>query len=147
MAKPKKGSWTPQETSLVDGLPKDAKLHGKLVNISKKLNRPYANVYQKWHSLHNKEKIFINPNVTAMSFKIEKDYDGSRTTVSDIEIKSMQLGLDVAIKSLEPGRGAVIIPTRLQKHAKSYLEKISPNSFTFHGIKDNAKCKRVMRRV
>ncbi len=146
MATLKTGSWTPQETAKVANLPKDAKLRKKLIQISNQLKRPYANVYQKWHSEFKKAQVIpTSSRVIAMNIKFEEDFDGSRTSVTKNEIKALETGLEPLISKMEPGRGAALIPVRMKRFALAFALKIEPNrEFRFHSIKDNQKFVRMM---
>jgi hypothetical protein len=153
MAKLKKGKWTPEETAHVQDVPKDAKLRKTLTKIATKLNRSYPTVYQKWYSEFMKGGSTTvgktnAKDVPAMDLTFDADYAGKNTNIDETEKLSFEKGLAAGIPKLEPFKGAILVPTRLEKVAKEYLTKHHPKMvFTFVSITGNGKQKRLMRKI
>ena len=149
MAKMKKGRWSPEEVANIIGIPKDSKTHGKLMTVSKKLGRPFSNVYAKWaYELKNKTNGSNGKSSAIMTFEFDPNYEGKGTEVQAAEKKSMEAGLDKQILKLLPGKGSLNIPTRLERHAKVYLEKkYSEHVWAFHSTAGNPKIKKLMMKA
>jgi len=124
MAKLKRGKWSPQETNLVKGIPKDTNTFSVLTKLAAKLNRSYATVYQKWLA-ESKKADTSSTSVPAMSFKIVEVT--GRQKVSEKEQAAMIKGIEAARTVLIPqSKRGILIPTRLVHRAKEYLTAKNP---------------------
>lgn len=136
MAKLKTGTWSPEETNLVKGIPKDKNTHSVLNKLSKKLNRSYATVYQKWLSEFKKADN-SGTSVAPMQFKVVEVTGKLR--VNEMEEAAMIKGIKMHESVLVPqSKRGILIPTRLVNRAKNYLKKENPErvySFSKSGTK------------
>lgn len=119
MAKLKRGKWSPQETNLVKGIPKDDMTFSVLTKLAAKLNRSYATVYQKWLA-ESKKADNSSISVPAMSFKVVEVT--GKQKVSEREQAAMIKGIEAARSVLIPqSKRGILIPTRLVHRANEYL--------------------------
>lgn len=124
MAKLKRGTWSPEESNLVKGIPKDTKTFTALKKVAKKLNRSYATVYQKWLAEFKKASLG-SAAVTPMTFKVVEVT--GKQKVSEREEAAMIKGIEAAKPVLTPeSRRGILIPSRLVSRAKNYLNKQNP---------------------
>lgn len=125
MAKLKTGTWSPEETNLIKGIPKDEKTHSVLTKLAKKLNRSYATTYQKWLSEFKKADTSTT-TVAPMQFKVVEITGKMR--VSELEEAAMIKGIKANESVLVPqSKRGILIPTRLVNRAKIYLTKEDPS--------------------
>jgi len=151
MATLKTGKWSPDETHQVIGIPKDQNTRKILTKLSAKLKRPYANVYAKWNDEHKKSLVNTpaptNNDIPAMALKFEADYVGSNSRIDEVEILSLNKSLAVQLPRLEPFKGAVVIPARMERATKEFFKQYAPKVFSVQAIQGNTKEKRVIRKL
>lgn len=151
MAKMKQGSWTPDEVSQVREISKDANTSTKLEKLSKKLRRPYANVYAKWNTERKKREALsgkVSNPAPVMELKFDPNYDGKNSSIDNDEKNAFEKGLEKQLSNLLPYKGAVIIPRRMEKIAKEYVNKHHPDKvYGLSAIQKNNREKRFFRKA